>query len=96
MFGVKAFLASVRAGAKLLAEKFAKSSNPTTGSLRVNPIAALRPRRRGLTGNELAWVRTRKNNGLSRRAGRSKYDPPELRAAIQGARLRFALSGVNP
>lgn len=56
-----------------------------------NPLQVLVPHRRPhFTGLEIAYLATRKSSAISSRAGRSKYDPPELKLACAAARLRAA------
>lgn len=68
--------------------KAAQAVAPQKNTLRLNPLVALRPTRRGPTGVELAYLRTQKRSGLSYRAGRSKYAPQELKNAVLLSRLR--------
>lgn len=76
---------TIKAAAKAVAASVAGATAPMA-PLRINPLVALNPRPRPLTGRELAFVRTQKRDGLTYRAGRSKYAPKELKQAVARAR----------
>lgn len=71
-----------------VAEKLASATTPTPGTARLSPAHVFNQRRVLRSGAEIRWLKTQRHNGLTSRAGRSKYDPPELKEACERARLR--------
>lgn len=92
---IQSFIEQARFAARSLADKLAKATSPSEGRpMRLNPLVALNPRRKPLSGLEIRYVRTQRNTGLSNRAGRSKYDPPKLKKAIAASYMRSAMSAA--
>lgn len=83
-------LRSIGSGAVRFLKNLARASSPVPAMSRLNPRVALKPQRTKLTGLQIRWAKTQRNAGLTYRAGRSKYAPPELKTACALARFRAA------